>query len=169
MRYFTLRKKVLNKTKREVCETYPKVCDYVKEAKLGHEISENNIVVIGLDNLPAFITDENWSEFIPTLILAKKVGPEGFHMAEVDEGAVKHLLNGANVMAPGITYVSSFSEGDVVVVWSPNREAPLVVGKALMSSEKIMETRKGKAIKTIHYAGDKIWNLCLTYLKQIRK
>ncbi len=169
MRYFPLRKKELNRIKREVCSKYPKVCDVIEEAKVGHQITDDDIVVIALDNIPSFITDEDWTDFIPTLVLARKAGMEAFHHAVVDEGAVKHLLNGANVMAPGITEVSEFSEGDIVVVWGPDKKTPLVVGKALMNANDVMTVRRGKAIKTLHYAGDKVWKVCLLYIRQTKK
>lgn len=78
--------------------------------------------------------------------------------AEVDEGAVRFLANGADVMAPGVTSADpALSEGDWVYVRDGRHKRPLVVGKALMSGPDMMISEKGRAVKTLHYVGDSIW------------
>ncbi len=76
----------------------------------------------------------------------------------VDMGAVKFLYNGADVMAPGVTDADpEICEGDIVWVKEEKHGKPLVVGIALMDGKKMVESRSGKAIKTVHSIGDKIW------------
>ncbi|MCS7140336.1 MAG: RNA-binding protein [Candidatus Nezhaarchaeota archaeon] len=76
----------------------------------------------------------------------------------VDMGAVKHIVNGADVMAPGITRMhGDFSKGDLVVIVDERYEKPLCVGLALFSKAEIETMSKGKVIKNLHYVGDKIW------------
>ena len=78
----------------------------------------------------------------------------------VDMGAVKFLYNGADVMAPGIIEADpDIKEGNIVWVREEKHGKPLVVGIALMDGKKMVESRSGKAIKTIHSIGDKIWEL----------
>lgn len=78
----------------------------------------------------------------------------------VDMGAVGYLVNGADVMSPGIVDVEeNVTEGDAVWVRDVNNLKPLAVGIAILSKEKMMTSNKGKAIKTLHYVGDKIWNV----------
>ena len=38
-----------------------------------------------------------------------------------------------------------------------NHHKPLGVGRALLDSNVILESKQGKAIKALHYIGDKIW------------
>jgi len=79
--------------------------------------------------------------------------------AVVDMGAVPFVCKGADVMAPGITEVrGEFNAGHLVVVRDVRHGKALAVGRALMPSGEIMGSRKGKAIRNLHYVGDKLWN-----------
>ena len=85
--------------------------------------------------------------------------PEKRHVT-VDMGAVKFLYNGADVMAPGIVDADRQIEvGDIVWVREERHGRPMIVGKALMSGEEMLESNRGKAVKTIHYVGDRIWKI----------
>ncbi len=78
----------------------------------------------------------------------------------VDSGAVRFLYNGADVMAPGIVDADpGISSGDVVWVREEKHGKPLVIGMALMSGTEMVEKSSGKAVKTVHSIGDKIWEL----------
>jgi PUA-domain protein len=80
------------------------------------------------------------------------------HWAEVDEGAVRFLANGADVMAPGVTGADpGLADGDWVYVRDARHRRPLVVGKALMSGPDMVVADKGRAAQTLHYVGDRIW------------
>ncbi len=78
--------------------------------------------------------------------------------ATVDMGAVKFLYNGADVMAPGIVEADpEIKEGEPVWVREESHKRPLAVGIALLDGRTMVESKKGKAIKTLHHVGDKIW------------
>ena len=78
----------------------------------------------------------------------------------VDMGAVKFVCNGADVMAPGIVDADqTISEGDLVWIRDERNKQPLAIGQALISGAEMIESRSGKAIKTLHFVGDKIWKL----------
>ena len=78
---------------------------------------------------------------------------------QVDMGAVPFVCNGANTMSAGINDVSSdVVKGQYVWIREENHHKPLAVGIALMSAEEMLISEKGKAIKSLHYIGDKIWN-----------
>jgi PUA-domain protein len=75
----------------------------------------------------------------------------------VDMGAVKFIVNGADIMRPGIIHINeTIKKNDVVVCIDQNNKKPLVVGIALFNAEDMKE---GKVIKNIHRIGDDIWNL----------
>ena len=78
-----------------------------------------------------------------------------YPLVEVDEGAAKALLRGADLMAPGIKRHTEFDAGDLVV--AGYRSSYLAIGEALESSRRLSEIEKGKIIKILHYKGDKIW------------
>jgi PUA-domain protein len=80
--------------------------------------------------------------------------------ASVDEGAIKFLCNGADVMGPGISEVdTSIKAGDFVWVRDFKHKKPLVAGKALVDGSAMASKAPGKAIKNLHFVGDELWNV----------
>jgi len=78
----------------------------------------------------------------------------------VDMGAVKFIANGADVMAPGIVDADpDIQEGQGVWIRDEKNNRPLAVGRALMDAGSMIKANDGKAIKTLHYVGDKIWSI----------
>jgi len=76
----------------------------------------------------------------------------------VDMGAIPHVCGGADIMAPGIVSTQEFESNQLVVVRDEKHGKALAIGLSLLSSKEIQETRKGKAIKNLHYVGDKVWD-----------
>ncbi|MFQ6064184.1 MAG: DUF1947 domain-containing protein [Candidatus Bathyarchaeia archaeon] len=78
----------------------------------------------------------------------------------VDMGAVPHICNGADVMAPGIVRIEGdFKENDILLITDERHEKPLAIAIALFGSQHMRKLTQGKAVKNIHYVGDKLWNL----------
>ena len=78
----------------------------------------------------------------------------------VDIGAVRFVTKGADVMSPGIVDADdSIVEGDIVVIVEETHNKPLAMGISLISGPEMVENSEGKAIKSLHYVGDAIWNL----------
>lgn len=77
----------------------------------------------------------------------------------VDRGAIPHLLNGADVMVPGITSSDQFRKGDIVFVRGEGTARVIVVGRALMDWEEVKSRGRGKAIKNVHRVGDRLWKI----------
>ena len=76
----------------------------------------------------------------------------------VDMGAVPYVTNGADVMGPGIVEADqSVSEGDLVWIRDIKNKVPLAIGVALRDGAGLSAKEKGKAIKTLHNVGDKLW------------
>jgi len=160
-----LRKKELKELRDDVCQHMGGLCDYLGEFESGFLSVKDEFKLYIINNIPSFVELKDGT-LIPTLVLLKMAGIKSLNYVVVDEGAVKHILNGADVMAPGITETTVFNVSDLVAVWNPTRTAPLCVGKALMSSEEIMKVRKGKAVKNLHHAGDDIWKACLEFVSK---
>jgi len=55
-----------------------------------------------------------------------------------------------------------FGEGDLIIVRDERHRKSLAVGVALVKSRDMREMPKGKAIKNIHYVGDKLWKVTST-------
>lgn len=78
----------------------------------------------------------------------------------VDMGAVVFVSKGADIMAPGIIDADiNIQKSDYVWICDEKHRKPLAVGMALMTGEEMKSKNTGKAIKNIHYVGDKLWNL----------
>jgi PUA domain protein len=83
--------------------------------------------------------------------------------ASVDEGAIKFLCNGADVMGPGISEADTgIKVGDFVWVRDFKHKKPLVVGKALVDGNAMASKAPGKAVKNLHFVGDELWNVGCT-------
>lgn len=78
----------------------------------------------------------------------------------VDMGAVKFVANGADIMAPGIVDADpTIQTGNAVWIRDEKNLRPMAVGQALLDGPVMVESNEGKAVKTLHYVGDKIWAL----------
>jgi len=76
----------------------------------------------------------------------------------VDMGAVKYVVNGADIMRPGITQVDDrVKENGIVVVVDENHGKPLAVGISKLSAEELKAATSGKVIKSIHHINDDLW------------
>jgi PUA domain protein len=74
-------------------------------------------------------------------------------------GAVPHIADGADVMAPGVVSVDEdILPGDGVVIVDERHGKPLAIGLALVAGAD-MKAPKGKVIKNLHHVGDEIWSL----------
>lgn len=164
--YNPLRRKESRQLVDGFCSSYPKICESlgISPSSAVYEAVFKDKVVYVVDGVPVAFKSEG--SLFPTLVSAKMAGMGGLHYAVVDEGAVRPILNGADVMAPGIKKASGFGVGDVVVVWSIDEKTPLAVTKALMSSGDVASIRRGKALRSLHYAGDGLWSVSLDVLKK---
>ncbi|MBC7085593.1 MAG: RNA-binding protein [Methanomethylovorans sp.] len=77
----------------------------------------------------------------------------------VDSGAVRFVVNGADIMSPGIVHADeNILEGDPVIVKEEKYGKPLAIGKALVPGTAMISD-SGKAVKSLHHVGDHLWNL----------
>lgn len=95
--------------------------------------------------------------YAPALTDSRAV--EALSYVVVDQGAVRHIVNGANVMRPGIIEHSDFSRGDVVSVREPNYRKAVAVGSALVPSADLASMDRGPVVRNVHYLRDAAWEL----------
>jgi len=83
-----------------------------------------------------------------------------FPSAVVDEGAIKFLLNGADVMRPGIRKLDDWGEaGRMVVVREEKKGRAIAVGPSTVPSAEAQGMSKGTCVRNVHHVGDRYWNL----------
>ncbi|HDM60345.1 MAG TPA: DUF1947 domain-containing protein [Archaeoglobus veneficus] len=130
--------------------------------KLGIEVSGdmdrvkiNGKTVILVNGEPLLLEYEG--KIYLTVYGALKFKPERWKVT-VDEGALPYIMNGADVMKPGIVHADEgIKTGDFVYVTVEGKESPIAVGIALVDGKEMKEG-KGKAVKNIHHLKDKVWN-----------
>ena len=116
---------------------------------------DNFDILISKGNIIALIKDK-FVHFTVRGLLANSV-ETGW--VQVDMGAVPFVCNGANTMSAGINGVSpEIVKNQYVWIREENHHKPLAIGLALMDAGEMLKSEKGKAIKSLHYIGDKIWN-----------
>jgi PUA-domain protein len=117
-------------------------------------IEDEKFKLVLVDKKPEFFYYEN--KIVPTLKLLQQ--KDVLKKITVDMGAVKFVINGADIMRPGIVEIEDgINENDFIVVVDVNNKKPLAVGIALLNSEEMRSATSGKVIKNIHFVGDELW------------
>ncbi|MFO8109073.1 MAG: RNA-binding protein [Thermoplasmata archaeon] len=94
------------------------------------------------------------NEVFPTINGLLKIQPQRAFVT-VDMGAVRFVYNGADIMAPGVVDADlEIKEGDLIWVRDENHGKPLAVGRALSDGKTMVDSSKGKVVKTLHHLGD---------------
>jgi len=126
-----------------------------KSAQAKCEEPTEGVVFVNLDGL-TFVQMQDG--FLP--FLGSKETVDHFPSATVDEGAIKFVLNGADIMRPGIKSFDKWGEsGSVVIVKEEKKGRVIAVGRAAVSSEEAATMTKGVCLRNIHHVGDKYWTL----------
>ena len=84
---------------------------------------------------------------------------------QVDKGAIKFVIGGANVMCPGITSgggalpTCELSEGAPVAVFAEGKQHAVAIGQLAMSTSDIRSKNKGIGIELLHHLDDQLWHV----------
>ncbi|XP_063970608.1 malignant T-cell-amplified sequence 1-like isoform X1 [Lytechinus pictus] len=123
------------------------------------------IEIIAVGGEPVFFKQRD-GPYMPCLKLLHKY-PTILPWQQVDKGAIRYVLSGANIMCPGLTSPGAKlapSEKDkIVAIMAEGKTHALAIGLMKMSSEEIMNVNKGIGIDNIHYLNDGLW-----HMKQIK-
>lgn len=144
---------------REVAEALAKVfgAQISWDGKLVEEGEDGGFRLFFVDGVPMAFSFEG--RVMPTVkgLLEYKATE---HFVTVDEGAVKFVLNGADIMAPGVVAADpKVAPGDAVWIREEKHLRPLAVGVAIMSGPEMAVAEKGKAVRSVHHLRDKLWEL----------
>ena len=126
-----------------------------KSAQAQCSEPEEGVVFVALDGYE-FV--QAGGEYFP--YLGSQATLALFPQAFVDEGAIKFLLNGADVMRPGVRKFDDWGPaGKTVVVREEKKGRAIAVGPSMVSGAEAQGMSKGGCIRNIHHIGDKFWNL----------
>lgn len=124
--------------------------------KLSVEVAEGaNMCIYYLDGRP--LVAKLKDKLVPTLLFEKAV--LRLPKIVVNMGAVPHICNGADVLAPGVVKIDGvFGVGDYLLIVDERHGKPLAVVSALVDSAAASSLSRGKMATNLHYVGDDLWN-----------
>jgi len=125
------------------------------DARLEEGILDDGSRVIILDGEILFFQEDRL--FIPSLRAILK-GIISIPQVVVDMGAVSFVVNGADIMRPGVTKVDRrIKKGSIVAIVDENHGKPLAVGISIMDANEMESANSGKVVLSKHHVGDALW------------
>ena len=126
----------------------------LRHSSLEMAISDEGVDLIFVDGRPLMMIVDEQPFF--TVLGAIELSPKK-RVVVVDTGAVRFVVNGADIMKPGIVSADpEIAIGDLVVIAEERHQKPLAIGRALVAGTDMKGD--GKAVKSLHHVGDAIWN-----------
>ncbi|WFD43671.1 translation machinery-associated protein 20 [Malassezia psittaci] len=140
-----------------------------KEPMTVVKFKREHVQILLVKGVPMFFQhyDGPW---LPTLHILHQY-PTLLPWIQVDRGAIKFLLSGANVMAPGLTSAGGhlpdpklgetpLKKGTPVAIRSQGKTLEVAIGSLLVDTEEIASQGKGNVVDNVHYIGDDLWAVC---------
>ena len=125
----------------------------LRKASLERAITDEGVDLIFVNGRPLIMIEEEQPFF--TVLGAIELMPKK-RLVVVDAGAVRFVVNGADIMNPGIVEADpKISAGDLVIIVEERHKKPLAIGRALIPGLEMKG--EGKAVKSLHRVGDQIW------------
>ena len=125
-----------------------------KSAQADCAEPEEGVVFVRLEEYEFVQTGDSFFPFLgsqPTLAL--------FPSVVVDEGAIRFLINGADVMRPGIKKMDDWgAAGKMVIVKEEKKGRAIAVGPTIVSGAEAGPMSRGGCVKNLHHVGDHYWN-----------
>lgn len=140
-----------------------------------------------LDSTPLFY-EQDRNTIIPHLRLVHRF-PQAFPTIRIDRGAIRFVLSGATLMAPGLTsaggrlpaegapegleegkemeqgitedgrWSRELVKGEPVVVMAEGKEEACAIGTLVVGTAEVKAKGKGPVIEDAHFLGDGLWAL----------
>ncbi|XP_024540282.1 malignant T-cell-amplified sequence 1 homolog [Selaginella moellendorffii] len=156
---------VQRKIRQSVAEEYPElepVLDDILPKKSPVIVAkcQNHVNLILVNNVPLFFNVRD-GPYMPTLRLLHQY-PTVMKKLQVDRGAIKFVLAGANIMCPGLTSPGGGLDESVaaeapVAIMAEGKQHALAIGFTKMSALDIKNINKGIGVDNMHYLNDGLW------------
>jgi PUA domain protein len=187
-----LKSSVQRSLRQSLLTTYPLLTPYIDEIlpKKGSlesmKLPDRNTLYV-LDSVPLFYQND-MSDILPHLRLVHRF-PQAFPSIRIDRGAIRFVLSGATLMAPGLTsaggrlpvegapktleegkeldqhvdeegrWSRELAKGEPVVIMAEGKKEACAVGILVAGTDEVKEKGKGPVVEDAHYLGDGLWNL----------
>jgi len=139
---------------KEFIERFARSEPILKSAKKFEELTVEGESVFFVDEKPLIL--QRKVGLLPSLKFDEIVG--SLPKIVVDMGAVPHVVNGAQVMRPGISELNdAFGKGELVAIVDEKFGKIIALGITEMDSVAMKQMSKGKAVVNVHYVGDSLW------------
>lgn len=159
-----------NSVQRGICSSivaqYPALSECIDQLlpKKGMSVAKanDNIQLILVNNEVMFFNQDG-GPFMPTLRLLHKY-PTMMPRMQVDRGAIKFVISGANIMCPGFTSPGGripqpLEAEQPVAIYCEGKTHALAIGLTKMSTEQIISVNKGVCVENLHYLLDGLWQV----------
>ncbi|ROT41761.1 PUA domain-containing protein [Sodiomyces alkalinus F11] len=182
-----LKSSVQRGIRQSILETYPLLARHIEEiipkkASLEQMKLPDRAALYILDGEPLFWEHDDFEPLLPHLKLVHRF-PEAFPSIRIDRGAIRFVLSGATLMAPGLTspggrlpaprdvpeggegadeegrWSRELKKGEPVVVMAEGKVEACAVGVLVEGTAEIKEKGKGPVMEECHYLGDGLWML----------
>lgn len=151
-RRYHLRKALLRQLTREVIDRFGEsAAELLKGPIEALELEEGREIILAAGEA---LLVRSSGKIFPTL---KSLDRIPLKRVVVDMGAVPHVANGADIMAPGVVSADGgVTLGEGVAIVDERHGKPIAVGQALVPGAE-MQGSRGKVIKNLHHVGDEMW------------
>ncbi|XP_002162637.2 malignant T-cell-amplified sequence 1 isoform X1 [Hydra vulgaris] len=148
----------------KILEQFPAIEPYIdailpkKECMVLVKCKEH-IELLSVKNNLVFFRQRD-GPWMPTLRLLHQY-PFLLPHEQVDKGAIRFVLSGANIMCPGLTSpgakMTPVEKDSVVAIMAEGKDHAVSIGLTKMSTQEIAEKNKGIGVDNIHYLNDGLW------------
>ncbi|XP_070024337.1 uncharacterized protein LOC107759207 [Nicotiana tabacum] len=158
---------VQRKIRQSIAEEYPTLEPVLedllpKKSPLIVAKCPNHLNLVVVNNVPLFFNIRD-GPYMPTLRLLHQY-PNIMKKLQVDRGAIKFVLSGANIMCPGLTSPGGALDDEVgaetpVAIMAEGKQHALAIGFTKMSAKDIRAINKGIGVDNMHYLNDGLWKV----------
>ncbi|KAI1133202.1 PUA domain-containing protein [Nemania abortiva] len=185
-----LKSSVQRSLRQSLLTTYPLLHRYIdeilpKKGSLEAMKLPDRCTLYVLDGEPLFFQQDT-ATLLPHLKLVHRF-PAAFPSIRIDRGAIRFVLSGATLMAPGLTsaggrlpsgiltvraedgagegldeedrWTRELEKGEPVIVRAEGKTEACAVGFLVMGTKEVKDKGKGPVIEDAHYLGDGLWRL----------
>ena len=137
------------------------------KANQTHHPRPDRVTLYTIDSTPLFFQPIDGPP-VPHLRLVHAY-PSAIPTIQIDRGAIRFVLSGATLMAPGLTSPGgrlpdaehALEAGQIVGVKAEGKEEVCMIGMLKVGTEEIKSKGKGVVIDEGHYLGDGLWRMHL--------
>lgn len=184
-----LKSSVQRSLRQSLLSTYPLLTPHIdeimpKKASLESMKLPDRTTLYIVDAVPLFFQQDH-PTLLPHLRLVHRF-PRAFPSVRIDRGAIRFVLSGATLMAPGLTSAGGrlpddgeLEEGkemeqglgedgrwsrelekeEPVVIMAEGKEEACAVGVLVVGTDEVKAKGKGPVVEDAHFLGDGLWNL----------